>query len=85
MLNLDNYPKVRAFTTTLNELVLNFPEEFCRGDANLFKCCTAVLDGLGPLSAEHLLLACVPRQYLALASCSKSIPVSAQRTLTLES
>jgi len=36
------------------------------------------------LSAENLLFTYYPRQYLALASCSKSSPVSAQRALTLE-
>ena len=55
-----------------------------------WNCCivrtgTAVLYGLELLSAEHLLFDCVPRQYLAIARCSKSIPVSAQRTLTLQS
>jgi hypothetical protein len=48
-------------------------------------CCTAVLDELELLSPEHVLFNCVPRQYLSLTSCSKSIPVPAQRTLILES
>ena len=66
-------------------LTQTFSNGFYREEKNLFMCCTAVMDRLELLSAGHLLFICHSRQYLALASCSKSIPVSAQRTLTLES
>ena len=73
----------------------NFSNGLYEEEKNLFIYCTAALDGLELLSAEHLLFTELlsaenllftyyPRQYLALASCSKSSPVSAQRALTLE-